>query len=111
LLVELNPGPESKKETFKLIKFDIYRLAVALGIKENKTPSVLNDKSNTVFRISELDPDGTLFTVVECLEACPNGTPIYAYIEQLAEQGIKEFYEQFQQRGELPLNEYLLDKS
>ncbi len=111
LLVELNPGPESKNETIKLIKFDIYRLAVALGIKENKTPPALNDKSNSVFRVSELDPDKTLFAVIECLDVCPNDMPIYSYIERLAEQGIQEFYYHFQQRGELPLNEYLLDKS
>ena len=94
-----------------MIKFDIYRLAVALGIKENKKPPILNDKSNTVFRVSELDPDKTLFTVIEGLGVCPDNIPIYSYIEQLAEQGIKEFYEQFQLRGELPLTEYLLDKS
>jgi hypothetical protein len=110
LLIELNPDLDSKNETVKLIKFDIYRLAVALGIKENKSPPALNDKSNTVFRVSELDPDKTLFTVVECLDSCPNETSIYGYIEQLAEQGIKEFYEHLQQRGELPLTDYLLDE-
>jgi len=110
LLIELNPDLDSKNETVKLIKFDIYRLAVALGIKENKSPPALNDKSNSVFRVSELDPDKTLFTVVECLDSCPNDTSIYGYIEQLAEQGIKEFYDHLQQRGELPLTDYLLDK-
>jgi len=111
LLVELNPDIDSKIETVRLIKFDIYRLAVALGIKENKSPPILNDKSNSVFRVSELDPDKVLFTVVECLGRCPAEVAIYSYIEQLAEQGIKEFYDNFQQRGELPLTEYLLDKS
>jgi len=111
LLVELNPGIDSKIETVRLIKFDIYRLAVALGIKENKKPPTLNDNSNSVFRVSELDPDKVLFTVVECLGSCPAEVAIYSYIEQLAEQGIKEFYDNFQQRGELPLTEYLLDKS
>jgi hypothetical protein len=111
LLIELNPDLDSKNETVKLIKFDIYRLAVAIGIKENKAPPALNDKSNSVFRVSELDPDKTLFTVVECLDSCPNDTSIYGYIEQLAEQGIKEFHQHLQLRGELPLTEYLLDKS
>lgn len=111
LLNELNPEVNSKNETYKLIKFDIYRLAVALGIKEKKSPSALNDKSNAVFRVNELDPDKTLFTVVECLGTCPSDTTIYGYIEQLAEQGIREFYEHLHQRGELPLTEYLLDKS
>lgn len=111
LLAELNPDSDSTKEKVKLIKFDIYRLAVALGIKDNKTPPALNDKSNSVFRVNELDKDRTLFTVVECLDSCPSDVTIYGYIERLAEQGIKEFYEHFQQRGELPLTEYFLDKS
>lgn len=111
LLLELNPVQDSNNETFKLIKFDIYRLAVALGIKENKTPTSLNDKSNSAFRVNELDPDKALFTVVKCLGVCPTGTSIYSYIEKLAEQGINEFYEYFQKHGELPLTEYLLDKS
>ena len=98
-------------EKLNRIKFDIYRLAVALGIKENKTPKPLEDKSNSVFRVSELDPDKTLFTVVECLGACSEELPIYSYIEQLAEQGIKEFYQQFQSTGELPYSEYFSDKA
>jgi hypothetical protein len=106
LLIELNPSEDTKNESFKLIKFDIYRLAVSLGIKEKITPKLLEDKSNAVFRVSELDPDKTLFTVVECLGICPKEVPIYGYIEQLAEQGIKEFYQQFQLRGELPYAEY-----
>ena len=111
ILAELNPDIDSKKEAFKLIKFDIYRLAIAIGIKENKTPSALNDKSNTAFRVNELDPDKTLYTVVDCLGVCPYETTIYGYIEQLAELGIKEFYGHLQQRGELPLTEYLLGES
>jgi hypothetical protein len=111
LLMELNPSEDAKNEVFKLIKFDIYRLAVALGIKENKTPKPLEDKSNSVFRVSELDPDKTLFTVVECLGVRSEELPIYSYIEQLAEQGIKEFYQQFQSRGELPYTEYFSDKA
>jgi len=111
LLIELNPNQDSKNETFKLIKFDIYRLAVALGIKNNKKPEPLQDKSNSVFRVNELDRDKTLYTVVECLGICPDGLPIYSYIEQLAELGIKEFYQQFQLRGELPYAEYFSDKA
>tara|TARA_R110001583_G_scaffold165594_1_gene318326 strand:- start:13299 stop:13691 length:393 start_codon:yes stop_codon:yes gene_type:complete len=111
ILAELNPDIDSKKEVFKLIKFDIYRLAIALGIKENRIPPALNDKSNTAFRVNELDPDRTLYTVVDCLGVCPNETAVYSYIEQLAELGIKEFYGHLQHRGELPLTEYLLDES
>jgi|GEM_PF-2005917 len=111
LLSELNPNIESTKETVKLIKFDIYRLAVSLGLKERKSPPELKEKSNSAFRVGELDRDKALFTVVECLECCPNDTSIYRYIERLAEQGIQEFYQEYQQRGELPLTEYFSDKS
>ncbi|MFT5759389.1 MAG: hypothetical protein ACI9LM_004151 [Alteromonadaceae bacterium] len=111
LLSELNPNIDSKNESVKLIKFDIYRLAVALSIKGKINPLVLSDKSNAVFRVNELDPDKTLFTVIECLGVCPNEISVYSYIEQLAEHGIKEFYEQYQSRGELPLAEYFLDKN
>lgn len=111
LLNELNPSEESKNESFKLIKFDIYRLAVALGIKENREPQSLNDKSNAVFRVTELDPDRILYTIVDCLGICPKDLSIYSYIEQLAEIGIKEFYQQFQLRGELPFAEYFSDKA
>ncbi len=111
LLIELNPEQDSKSEAVKLIKLDIYRFAVALGIKQNKVPPALTDNSNSAFRSSELDPDKTLFTVVECLGICPEGVYIYRFIEQLAEQGIKEFYQHFHQRGELPFTDYFLDKS
>ncbi|MDO6559913.1 hypothetical protein [Paraglaciecola chathamensis] len=111
LLIELNPSEDARGETFKLIKFDIYRLAVALGIKENKKPKPLDDKSNAVFRVYELDRDKTLYTVVECLGVCPDELPIYSFIEQLAEQGIKELYQHFQLRGELPYAEYFADKA
>lgn len=111
LLMELNPSEDAKNESYKLIKFDIYRLAVALGIKENKLPKSLEDKSNSVFRVSELDPDKTLFTVVECLGMHSKEVSIYSYIEQLAEQGIKEFYQQFQSTGELPYAEYFSDRA
>lgn len=111
LLSELNPSVDSKNEAVKLIKFDIYRLAVALGIKDCKTPPELKEKSNSVFRVNELDRDKTLYTVVECLDSCPSGTSIYRFIERLAEQGIQEFYQEYQQSGELPLTEYFSDKS
>ena len=111
LLAELNPNEASKNETSKLIKFDIYRLAVALGIKEMRKPKPLEDKSNSVFRVSELDPDRILYTVIECLGVCSEDMPIYSYIEQLAEIGIKEFHKQFQLRGELPYAEYFSDQA
>ena len=99
-------NPEAGTEGIKLIKFDLYRLAVALGIKNSVNPPNLNDKSNTVFRVSELDPDKILFTVVETSELVALDNSIYSYIERLAEHGIKEFYQAYQLTGELPLESY-----
>jgi len=102
-------NPEEGEEGVRLIKFDLYRLAVALGIKNAVNPPGLSDKSNTVFRVNELDPDKILFTVIETSEVLPPNTSIYSYIERLAEYGIKEFYQAYQLKGELPLESYFND--
>ncbi len=105
LLEELNP--KESEEGMKLIKFDLYRLAVALGVKKAITPPQLEDISQTSFRVTELDRDGApLYTVLETSGIVPNGIPIYSYIERLAEEGIKEFYQAYIQTGELPWEEY-----
>jgi hypothetical protein len=60
----------------------------------------------TSFRVSELDPDKVLYTALDNSELVPQATLIYEYIERLAEQGIREFYQAYQQTGQLPLEEY-----
>jgi hypothetical protein len=100
LLADLNP--QEGEEGIKLIKFDLYRLAVALGIKKGLRPPVLGDKSNTSFRVSELDDGGVLYAAVECAGLVDAGMPIYEYIERLAEQGIREFYDENLKTGQLP---------
>lgn len=100
LLADLNP--QEGKEGIKLIKFDLYRLAVALGIKKGQKPPFLTEKSNTSFRVSELDDGGILYAAVECAGIVDSGMPIYEYIERLAEQGIREFYDVNLKTGQLP---------
>ncbi len=100
LLADLNP--QEGEEGNKLIKFDLYRLAVALGIKKGIKPPFLSDKSNGSFRITEFDDGGVLYAAVECSGIVDVGLSIYEYIERLAEQGIREFYDENQKTGQLP---------
>ncbi len=104
LLEDLNP--EAGTEGVKLIKFDLYRLAIVLGLKKSELPAPLNEKSVTSLRVMELDPNGVLATAVENSAQIPEGVSIYEFIERLAERGIKEFYLAYQQTGQLPLEEY-----
>lgn len=104
LLEYLNP--EQGEDGIRLIKFDLYRLAVAIGIKNAVEPPQLNDKSVSSFRVSELDPEAVLYTAIDNSVFKPKHSPIYDLIERLAEQGIKEFYASYQQTGQLPLEEY-----
>ena len=104
LLEELNP--QSGEEGVKLIKFDIYRLAVSLGVSRDDLPSPLNDKSTSSLRVNELDPDGVLSLAVESSGLIGSDESVYEFIERLAERGISELYEKYQQTGQLPLEEY-----
>ncbi|MCW8828096.1 MAG: hypothetical protein OQK94_03465 [Gammaproteobacteria bacterium] len=104
LLEHLNP--EQGEDGIRLIKFDIYRLAVALGIKERHPAEGLCGKSISSFRVSELDEGGLLHTVITNMDIVPDGCSTYEYIERLAEDGIKRFYDKYQQTGEIPFVEY-----
>ncbi len=103
LLKELNPDGA---EGVKLIKFDLYRLAVALGIKNHEPPPPLSDKGIGNFRVTELDLDGVLATAVESSGLLPQDVLVYEFIERFAEHGIRAFYLAYQKTGELPLEEY-----
>lgn len=104
LLIDLNP--EQGVEGVKLIKFDLYRLAVALGLNKPKPPPILKEKSISNLRVSELDPEEVLYLAVENSRLLPADTSIYQFIERLAEFGIGEFYRIYQQTGHLPLEQY-----
>lgn len=103
LLVELNPKKDEKG--ISLIKFDLYRLAVAVGIKKGIEPPLLNDKSVPSFRVAELDKDGVIHAVLINSELNFNEDSVYGYIERLAENEIKIFYEENRRTGQIPFNE------
>jgi len=104
LLEELNPM--EGEEGTRLIKFDIYRLVVSLGIKNKVSAPTLDEKSQNSLRVSEVDDEGVFYAALENSGLVPDGTPIYEYIERLAEQGIKELYQTFRATGQLPFEEY-----
>lgn len=104
LLRQLNP--DEGKEGVKLIKFDLYRLAVAFGIKGSVAPPELSGASSTSFRVLELDPDGVLRTALECSGMVPKDSSVYGYMESIAEYEIRKIYTAFQNTGRIPLEEY-----
>ncbi|MUK28685.1 hypothetical protein GNP44_01050 [Aliivibrio fischeri] len=107
LLADLNPS--KGEEGISLIKFDLYRLAVAVGIRKGTKPPALIDKRNSSFRVAELDEGGILYAVVESASLVDEGESIYEYIERLAEQGIREFYAESIKTGLLPFDEIFVE--
>ncbi|MBN1009091.1 hypothetical protein [Amphritea pacifica] len=103
LLLDLNP--QKGEEGISLIKFDLYRLAVAVGIKKGINPPALPEKSNASFRVNELDEGGVLYAAVEAAGIVEMGAPIYEYIERLAEYGVREFYDSNLRTGQFPFDE------
>lgn len=104
LLEELNPQPDEVGE--RLIKFDIYRLAVALGINRDDLPAPLSEKSTSSLRVNELDPEGIFRIAVENSGLISSDSSIYEFVERLAERGVYELCEKYQQTGQLPFEEY-----
>lgn len=104
LLDELNPT--AGDDGVKLIKFDIYRLAVALGMSNSEPPPALSEKSVSNLRVQELDPNGVLALAIENSNLVPAGTSTYEYIERLAERGINEICDAYEQTGQLPIENY-----
>lgn len=93
----------------ELIKFDLYRLAVALGIKKGLVPEPLSDKSDSTFRVTELDPDKALYYAVDAANLQESDEAIYHIIERLADQGIRQFYDAYQKNtGRLPWDKLLV---
>jgi len=106
MLESINTDTEGTAE--KLIKFDLYRLAVAIGVKRGEKPTPLNDNADSSFRTSELDPDKALFIAVQTSNLNNYGESIYTAVERLAEQGIRQFYAAFRANmGTLPWNQIL----
>ena len=107
MLDSLNSDMEGGGE--KLIKFDLYRLAVAIGVKEGTKPIPLKEKTDNSFRVAELDPDKALFIAVEAANLRENGESVYHCMERLAEQGVRQFYDAYRSNvGRLPWNKLLV---
>ncbi len=87
----------SETDAPDLIKFDLYRLAVALGVKKGITPEPLSDKTDNAFRVGELDPDKALFFAVDAANLQEPGKSIYRTVEALGEQGIRHFYDTYRE--------------
>ena len=104
---EINPG--EGEEGVRLIKLDIYRLAVAIGVKKGVVPLEIEGEVIRGFRVGEFDEDGIIFAAVEGMGIVPKDVPIYEYIQRLAEEGITEFYRAYNQMGQLPLEEYFTE--
>jgi hypothetical protein len=102
LLNDLN----SEESGVKLLKRDLYRLAVVLSMKDCILPPPLEDKKGFRDRVSEFDPDGILYAAVESTGLVIDDLTVYDIIERLAERGIKEFYRSYRQTGQLPIEEY-----
>jgi hypothetical protein len=99
-LDEILDSLNSEVEEKGLIKFDLYRLAVALGVKNGNKPSPLSSNTDNAFRVSELDIDKALFFAVEAANLQDNEEPIYRVVERLAEQGIRDFYKAYKSHSE-----------
>ena len=93
----------------ELIKFDLYRLAVALGIKKGVSPEPLSGATDHAFRVAELDPDKALYYVVDAVNLKKSDEAIYHIIERLADQGIRQFYNSYKENmGNLPWDKLLV---
>lgn len=91
-----------------LIKFDLYRLAVALGVKKGITPEPLSEKTDNAFRVAELDPDKALYFAVAAANLQTSGEAIYHIVERLGEQGIRHFYDAYRKNlDKLPWDKLL----
>ena len=101
MLKAIDPGK-------KLIKFDLYRLAVALGIKKGISPMTVPSQIEGNLRVSELDENKALFIAVDSLGICNEGQSVYRCIEALADQGIRDFYHIYRNNvGKIPWEQLL----
>ena len=91
-----------------LIKFDLYRLAVALGVKEGIRPEPMSEQPDAAFRVAELDPDQALFFAVDAANLHEPGEAVYHIVERLADHGIRHFYDAYHNNmGRLPWDKLL----
>ncbi|MDB3856252.1 hypothetical protein N9284_02035 [Halieaceae bacterium] len=99
---------EVKESKGDLIKFDLYRLAVAIGVKKGEKLTAITEKMDSSFRVGELDVDQALYIAVKAAKLNDPDEPIYHAVERLADHGIRSFYSAYQKNmGKLPWGELL----
>ncbi len=107
-LDEMLDSLNSEVTGHSLIKFDLYRLAVALGVKKGIRPEPLSEKTDSAFRVAELDPDKALFFAVDAAKLPEVGESIYQIVERFGDQGIRCFYDAYRENmGKLPWDKLL----
>lgn len=108
-LDEMLDSLNSEASGLTLIKFDLYRLAVALGVKNNIKPEFLSEQPDDAFRVAEVDPDKALYYAVDASNLQKSDEAIYHIVERLADQGIRRFYDAYQENmGRLPWDKLLV---
>ncbi len=108
-LEEMLESLNSDNSAQTLIKFDLYRLAVALGVKRGEKPTMINGTTDNALRVSEIDEDNALYVAVKAANLQDPGESVYRVVERLAEQGVRNFYDEHQKHvGKLPWDKILV---
>ena len=85
---------------------DAYRAGVALAISKGLSPSKISEKRTTIFSVATIDPKREMANTVTSLIG-PFEEPIYSIIEQLAELGIIELYNEYIEQGTINITDLL----
>lgn len=108
-LDEMLDSLQSEDSKTRLIKFDLIRLAVAWAIKNEITPEPPQSKTDSSYRVAELDPDKELYSAVESTKESSSSVPNYSIIEYLGNQGIAHFYSVYRKHKIIPWDKLLSD--
>ena len=100
---------DNNEETGTLYKKDLYRLALAIGIKKGKNPEPLSQTSVGRLRVVEIDPDGVIKAAAKTSMDIPKDLPVYNFLECLAEMQISEMCAHYQMYGELSIESFFED--
>lgn len=79
-----------EKKQFLEMK-DAYRLGIALALSRNIVPDEIKPPKNSIYSVSQIDPDKSIALAITLLMDTGN-IPPYRWLERLAEWGIDELY-------------------
>lgn len=94
-----------KEEKFFNELMDAYKFAIAFSIKSKEEPSEVTN-SKTMFAVGNFDGNQEILNTVLALRRSIT-KPYYAYIEKLANHGVKLLKEKYNQNYSLDLAEIL----